>query len=98
MRKRHIRLFSEKFLQRRDGRFEIILVERGLRLVQQVVQRILNFLYFALWGFAGGILSLLEIREWKSGRHHGEKQNEKREGQPSLQTFRHHGSREVGLP
>jgi len=73
MRERHIRLFSEKFLQRRDGRLEIIFVERRLRLIQQVVQGILNFLNFALWGFAGGVLRLLETCRGKRGGRHGEK-------------------------
>ena len=45
-----VRFFDEELLQRRNGRFEIILVDIALSFVEEVVERVGEFLFLGLDG------------------------------------------------
>jgi hypothetical protein len=72
MRKGHIGLFRDEFLERRDRGFVIVFVEGGLRLVEEVVQRIAQFLRSGLGGFGRRVLR--RFSRWGA---------DERKGQPS---------------
>src|SRR5215831_12392336 len=62
-----VRLLGEEFLERRDSGVEIVFVESGLGFIEEVIERIADFLWFTL-----GLLSSRRVghRQQERDEHH----------------------------
>jgi hypothetical protein len=73
MRKRHVWLFGDELLQRRNRGVVIILVQRRLRFVQKIVQGIAKFLCAPWSSFRSSTLLRLHLE------HHRGKETQRRD-------------------